>query len=315
MRIAIITDVSAATPRLLTEATLAAIERRSDATACGFVTSAPDELLPPPMRRARRLAVDSIGRLAGTSAMSGRFHLARIARRHDLPVLTTDDPSDERFVERLHRELRPTVLLSYFCLRVLRPSLLDSVEQAVNYHDGALPARAGLGATYHSVYEGDETSGFVFHRMEPEIDAGPILLEGAVPVGPLDSGDEVHRRKAAAASALVPGLLDLLADRSPGTPQSGERRYRSAQHAAVITDIADPSALTGAEIQRRIRAFGGVALEIGGREEYVTAVAAAGSRSDPLAFETADGRLRALAIAGLPARLVRARRRIDRRRR
>lgn len=187
-------------------------------------------------------------------------------------------------------------------------ALLASVGRAVNCHDGSLPEHAGLAATAFSIFEGDETSGFTFHDMVEEVDAGPVLVEGAVPIGPSDTVADVTRRKWAAAAAALPEVLDLVLDDAPGRPQEGETTFRTRRHRLRLTVVDDPTAVTVEDFEHRLRSFGWLDTRIGGRLEPVTAVSPRWRPWSP-AIELADGRRFVTRLASHPAapyRLVRS---------
>jgi methionyl-tRNA formyltransferase len=196
------------------------------------------------------------------------------------------ESNDARFIERLARDLRPEVALSYDCLSVFQRPLLEAFEQAVNYHGGLLPHYRGVMATSFSILAGEAESGFTFHRMTEQVDAGPILEQGSVPVAGASSED-VSRRKLALAIATLPRVLDKVMARDPGSRPAGEgKRFHTRDWLALIR-LEHPEYVTAAQIRQRLRAFGIVHLRIDGVEYPVTRVRAAAS-GEPRAFRTAD---------------------------
>lgn len=308
MRAVIFTDIRSSTSMALSRATIEAARTR-EFDVCGFVTANPDEMFQGTRerlgRRARRLAIASTG---GPRNLRNN-DVTQLARRHDLPFLTTTTGvNNPDFIDRLHGELAPDVLLSYFCVQILRQPLLDSVAQAVNYHDGLLPHYAGLAATSQSVYAGETRSGYTFHRMTTGIDDGPILVQGDVAVDRSMTSRDVTRAKLQAATARVPEVVDLIIDAVPGRPQQGPGSYFDNAAYKRLAVITDPSDLTAAELHRRLRACGSLSITIDGESEPVTELASAEPTS-PMAFETADGTwMRASRIDGVPTKLIAGRR-------
>lgn len=312
LRAVILTDVPGLTASTLSAATIDAAASRPDIEVCGFVTGSPDDVLPNARQRLTRGLRRGFVALTGGPRARRRFVPIRaLARRHDLPVLATGGSlSDPAFVARLHDELAPDVILSYFCVQILRPTLLDSVTQAVNYHDGLLPQYGGLAATSQSLARQEARSGYTFHRMTAEIDAGPILVRGSVPVPDDATSGSVVRAKTASAAAAVPSLLDMIVENSPGHPQSGPASYYNAADFQVLSTVSDPSALSAEEIDRRLRSCGSLTVTINGTAETVTELGR-GEQGGAFSFMTADGQwLAATRIANLPAGLIAARRRL-----
>ncbi len=311
MRALIFTDVAAPTSRMLIEATLAEAERRVDFEVVGFVTANPSDVLPGRLKRlkarAKRLAVW----VTGGGALRPSLDLARIARRANLTITVAEAGVNQtEFIARIHERFEPDLLLSYYCTQILREPLLDSFSQAVNYHDGLLPLYGGLDVTAHSVYHGESESGFTFHRIDSTVDGGPILVQGSVPLTTELTGTQVDAAKREAAVLALPEVLDKIEAKNPGTPQSGPGSYFSAKDDLAMTTISDPSSMSGDDIVLRVRAYSAVQIAIDGEMETVTEIETAHAGA-PFSFVTSDGQhLRASRIAGLPARLIAARRRL-----
>ena len=257
MRAVIFTDIPAPTSLALTRATVAAARRRPTFEVCGLVTVNPELLV-----RSRKAELGGLLKrvlvwgTGGPAEFGADRNLARLAQREGLPFLRAErGVNTPAFIERLHHELAPDVILSYYCLQIMKAPLLDSFEQAVNYHDGLLPHYGGLAATAHSIYRGEDRSGFTFHRMTTGIDAGPILYQGSVPVGEDDNRRSVGRAKAMAAVAALPTVLDMIEARDPGVEQTGEGSYfnrEDYQRMRIVDRTAD---LPSEEFQRRLRAL------------------------------------------------------------
>ncbi|MBM3860283.1 MAG: hypothetical protein FJ395_11610 [Verrucomicrobia bacterium] len=146
--------------------------------------------------------------------------------------------------------------------------------------------------TSWSVYRGEGETGFTFHLMDSRLDTGPILMKGSIPIRPDVSPWDLEWQKAAAASVCLPGLLDVMAGRSPGTAQEGQGRFYSQQEGKRITTIADPSVISFAEFSGRLRAFGVLYVALGDRWHRVSAVRrlpAQPSRKQKRCFQTSEG--------------------------
>ncbi|MCI0632986.1 MAG: hypothetical protein L0206_03585, partial [Actinobacteria bacterium] len=219
----------------------------------------------------------------------------RIARRLRVPlcVPANRDVNEPGFVASIRTELRADAGLNLYGTQIFGPQLLGAFPGGVaNYHNGSLPGYRGVGATAWSIYRGELATGFTFHRMTVGIDEGPILVEDAIPVQPGATLDELEWKKTVGAAALVPSVLDALVHGDPGRPQAGEPTYFSFLDRREITHIPNPSNLTYVEIERRLRAFGGLRMRLDGKAYGVTRVRRAGPRGPrhrQLSFVTADG--------------------------
>ena len=200
MRALIFTDVNSPVSAALVLETLRLCRLRSDIEVCGIVTSSPARFRSSrgrdALRVGRRILVSAANRRIRASIRAPTLNLDRVERQAGIPVLVppNGDPNDPRFLALLDEHVRPDLALSYFYLRIFRSTLLARFEQAVNFHDGLLPNHRGLLATSFSVYDGDAKTGFTFHRMTIDVDAGPILLQGSVPIHAQETIDTVRQR-------------------------------------------------------------------------------------------------------------------------
>lgn len=234
-----------------------------------------------------------------------------------LPLLVAPEADCNRpeFIERIAKQVRPTIGFSCYSLQRWSPTLIGVFEQAVNYHNGELPRRRGWGASAWAILDGDTQSGFSLHRMTPEIDAGPVLVEGRVPLRPGMRTDALEWNKVAAAAARLPDLLDRLESRAPGRDQAvgpEPPRPRTRRDAERSRRIRDPERLTQAELERRLQAWRLLMLDLDGRRLPVTRLASA-RPGQAGAFRTRDGRvLRPTRFDHLPRPLWALRRRLRR---
>jgi folate-dependent phosphoribosylglycinamide formyltransferase PurN len=217
---------------------------------------------------------------------------ASIARRRRVAVLLPDgrDVNDPSLVETV-RGLRPDATVALMVGQIFGAPLLDACRLPINYHDGMLPDYRGIAATGWSLYEGAERSGFTFHRMIERVDRGPILLQGAVPVGPGADSRQVEHAKTRIAARELSGLFDALASSEDATEQTGSGTSFTHADLRAIRTIDEPEKLTADELQLRLRCFGRIELALAGSSWSTTALRRIGSRprSRRLAFRAADG--------------------------
>lgn len=141
----------------------------------------------------------------------------RLARERGLPVLA--DP-DGALLERRVREASPDFLFSFYYRRMLPPALLSLARRgAYNVHGSLLPKHRGRAPVNWAVLLGDTETGATLHEMVAKPDAGRIVDQQAVPIGPDDTAHEVFRRVTDAAETVLrrslPRLLDGTAPHRP----------------------------------------------------------------------------------------------------
>ncbi len=286
-------------PAILVGAAMAALDSRHDVRLAAICLTRPQSFSRMLFRHGVLRAILGIGTLFKTAVrirhdLPVPIDLNRCARHQRFRILVPPDGNvnHSKFLEALREEVRPTIALSFYCSRKFGPDLLAILGCAVNYHNGLLPGYRGLGATSWSVYEGKGETGFTFHRMNENIDEGPILFQGTVPVYPDSNIYDLELEKANVAARSIPHLLDAIVRGDPGVPQEGDARYFSGRDVLAVTRIPSPSILSSAEIARRLRAFGSLYMRISGKWHRVTGVREVrrdrGSHS-PLRFRTCDG--------------------------
>ncbi|HCP00318.1 MAG: phosphoribosylglycinamide formyltransferase [Alphaproteobacteria bacterium] len=85
-------------------------------------------------------------------------------------------------------------------------------DRVVNIHPSLLPAFKGIDAHAQAIAAGVRLSGCTVHIVRPEMDAGPVLVQAAVPVMPDDDEDTLAARILAAEHRCYPYAIRLLAE-------------------------------------------------------------------------------------------------------
>ena len=119
------------------------------------------------------------------------------------------------FDEELHRVLLASgaeiIALAGF-MRILTEDLVRRWEgRMVNIHPSLLPLFEGLHTHARALEAGVKIAGCTVHFVTPELDAGPIIAQAAVPVLPDDSPETLAARVLIAEHRLYPAALGLVA--------------------------------------------------------------------------------------------------------
>lgn len=142
------------------------------------------------------------------------------------------DDYDRALVTELHKRDVRLVCLAGFMRLVGRP-LLEAFPNAVlNIHPSLLPAFPGIDAQRQAIAHGVKVSGVTVHFVTDELDAGPIILQRAVPVLADDTPEtlaarilvEEHRAYPEAVALVLDG--GVLRHRVSFTPASATSRSR-----------------------------------------------------------------------------------------
>ena len=98
-------------------------------------------------------------------------------------------------------------------MRILTPWFIERwTGRLLNIHPSLLPSFRGLHTHERAIAEGVKLHGCSVHFVVPELDAGPIIAQAAVPVLAGDDADTLGRRVLGAEHLLYPMALRLVAD-------------------------------------------------------------------------------------------------------
>lgn len=98
-------------------------------------------------------------------------------------------------------------------MRLLGPAFIDQFPDAVvNIHPSLLPAFPGLDAQRQAFEHGVKVAGATVHFVTAELDAGPIILQAAVPVMDADTPETLADRILEAEHRLYPEALRRLGE-------------------------------------------------------------------------------------------------------
>ena len=147
--------------------------------------------------------------------------VAELARARGLPVAFIEDPKSPEALARV-RSAAPDLILSFYYRELLPEAMLRIPEKgAFNVHGSLLPKYRGRAPVNWAVLSGETRTGATLHRMLPRADAGEIVGQEAVEIGPDDTALEVQTRVTAAAVRLLERhRADLENGTASGRPQS-----------------------------------------------------------------------------------------------
>lgn len=97
--------------------------------------------------------------------------------------------------------------------RIVTGALLGRFPQrVVNIHPALLPSFRGTDAQAQAADYGVTIAGATVHFVDEDVDHGPIILQGAVPVAPGEDAATVRRRILAVEHRIYPEALRLIAE-------------------------------------------------------------------------------------------------------
>ena len=150
--------------------------------------------------------------------------VARAANEYALDVLQPASLRDPAFLARL-RALAPDVGVLVAYGRLVPPEVLAIPPHGiVNVHPSLLPRYRGAAPVPRAIAAGDTETGVTILYLSEELDAGDIILQKTVPIGPEDTTRTLTARLAGEGAALLAEALRLIeAGRAPRLPQDHAR--------------------------------------------------------------------------------------------
>jgi methionyl-tRNA formyltransferase len=146
--------------------------------------------------------------------------VADLARRHGIPVLMPESLRDPAVVAAVCR-FEPGLIFSFYYRMMIPARLLERARLgAFNMHGSLLPRYRGRAPVNWAVLHGEVETGATLHHMIARADAGDIVDQERVPIGPEETAGEVARKVTAAACAILERRLEQIREgRAPRVPQ------------------------------------------------------------------------------------------------
>ncbi len=146
--------------------------------------------------------------------------VADLAARHHLPVHRPTSVNTPDWIARI-RALQPAVIFSFYYRNLICQEILDLPPLgAFNMHGSLLPKYRGRSPINWAVLHGERETGATLHHMVPRPDAGDIVDQQAVPIGPDETARDVFLKVTAAARTVLERQIDRLTQgTAPRRPQ------------------------------------------------------------------------------------------------
>jgi phosphoribosylglycinamide formyltransferase-1 len=124
----------------------------------------------------------------------------------------TREDYDRTLVDELRARRVGLVCLAGF-MRLLSPAFVNAFPNGVlNIHPSLLPSFPGLDAQVQAWEHGVKVSGVTVHLVTADLDAGPIVLQRAVPVTDDDTPETLAARILVEEHRLYPEAIGLVLD-------------------------------------------------------------------------------------------------------
>jgi methionyl-tRNA formyltransferase len=149
-------------------------------------------------------------RPAGRGRAMRASAVKRVAEEEHIPLLQPEKPVGDTFLARL-RSLDPEISVVVAYGQILRREVLDvPARGSVNLHASLLPELRGAAPINWAIAQGRERSGITVIRMVEKMDAGPMLMQVAEPIGAGETASDLADRLSEIGAETLVETLALL---------------------------------------------------------------------------------------------------------
>ncbi len=118
----------------------------------------------------------------------------KLALEHNLPVLQPESARQPEFIEKV-QELNPDLAVVCAYGQILPGELLEAPRLgSINIHASLLPKYRGAAPIPWAILNGEKETGITIMKMVEKLDAGPILLQRAIPIEPTDTTGTLEQK-------------------------------------------------------------------------------------------------------------------------
>ena len=142
------------------------------------------------------------------------------AREKNIPVFTPEKVNTPEWRERI-ASLKPDLILSVYYRHMIGTKILALPPLgAFNMHGSLLPKYRGRAPINWAVLHGEPRIGMTLHRMVKDPDAGAVVDQDGVEIGPRDTAEQAFRKVLPCARRVLARQIDaLLAGTAKEVPQ------------------------------------------------------------------------------------------------
>lgn len=146
--------------------------------------------------------------------------VAALAGQHGIPLYTPESVNTPVWKARI-REMAPDIIFSFYYRNMISEDILAMPRLgAFNMHGSLLPKYRGRVPINWAVLHGETESGVTLHHMTKRADAGDIVDQETVPIGPEDTAFDVFTKVTVASRKVLERCIDAVkAGTAPRTRQ------------------------------------------------------------------------------------------------
>jgi methionyl-tRNA formyltransferase len=178
--------------------------------------------------------------------------VAELAAGNGIRVLLRDRPDDAELLAELAAADLDLIVANNW-RTWLPPQIFDLPRHGtLNIHDSLLPAYAGFSPIIWALLNDEPEVGVTAHMMDAELDAGDIVLQKAVTVGPTDTATDLFHRTVDLIAPITAEAIKLI--ETGYTPVPQDRSRASFFHKRAKRDSRIDWTQSPHDIERLVRA-------------------------------------------------------------
>lgn len=147
-------------------------------------------------------------RPAGRGHVPSASPVQEAAERLGLDVLRPEDVNGPEVLEALRARAPDAIVVAAYGRMFGRALLALPPLGCLNVHLSLLPKYRGAAPVARAIQRGETVTGVSIIRMTPRLDAGPVLLQRVLEIGPDETAGELRERLGRLAAQVLPEALD-----------------------------------------------------------------------------------------------------------
>lgn len=149
------------------------------------------------------------GNRRGSTRQTGRG-MAAIAADSGVSVIQPESINTPEGLAAL-KAFQPDLLVVAAYGQILKPDVIAAATHgAINVHASLLPKYRGASPIAHAILNGETRTGVTIIRITPGLDAGDMLAQEAVDIGPAETTGELEARLAPLGARLCLGVIQRM---------------------------------------------------------------------------------------------------------
>lgn len=130
------------------------------------------------------------------------------AQERNIRVFQPENVNTPESLDEL-RGLNADVFIVAAYGQILKQELLDIPPRgAFNIHGSLLPKYRGASPIQYAILHGESETGITVFKIEPKLDAGPMIRKEAIPIGIDETAGEIHDRLAQLGGNVIVATVD-----------------------------------------------------------------------------------------------------------